>query len=59
MAFETIAPLILPDKVNSPDCENACMKGNINHVNACEVQYIMRHKTGNTDEDIKLSGSLQ
>ena len=59
MAFDTMAPRILPDKVNSPDCENDCMNGSMIQVSACDDQYIMRQMTGNTDEDIKLSGSLQ
>ena len=59
MAFDTMAPLNLPDKVNSPDCEKDCMNGKMSHVNAWEDQYIMRQTTGNTDVDIKLSGSLQ
>ena len=53
------APLILPDKVNSPACENDCMNGNMSQVKACDVQYMIRHNTGNTFGDTKLRGSLQ
>lgn len=59
MAFEMRAPFILPDKVNSPACENDCMNGNMSQVSACDDQYIIRHNTGNTLGDTKLNGSLQ
>ncbi len=48
------APLIFPDRENSPDCENDCINGSISQVNACEDQYIIRHKTGNTFGGTKL-----